>query len=140
MICTLLAMVLTTACNDRRPAPTSEPYLIHRDGGGQIISAEADRARLMAWGGQVEIRDYCASACVIFTTMPNACIGPNSKIGFHGSNVNVGPIGNPQMAKYMRGEVKRMFLTVWQFIPQTEIHWVKARDYVKLDPLVQICE
>ena len=60
--------VCTTACTDRRPAPTSEPYDILRDGGGQIISAEADRARLLAWGGQVRIREYCASSCVIFTT------------------------------------------------------------------------
>ena len=140
MLCTVLAMFLTTACTDRRPAPTSEPYDILRDGGGQIISAEADRARLLAWGGQVRIREYCASSCVIFTTLPNACIGPSARIGFHGSNVNVGPIGNQQMAKYLRGEVKARYLAEWQHIPQTGMHWVKARDFVKLDPLVKICE
>lgn len=140
MLCTVLAMFLTTACTDRRPAPKSEPYDILRDGGGQIISAEADRARLLAWGGQVRIREYCASSCVIFTTLPNACIGPSARIGFHGSNVNVGPIGNQQMAKYLRGEVKARYLAEWQHIPQTGMHWVEARDYVKLDPLVKICE
>jgi hypothetical protein len=140
MLCAVLAMFLTTACNDRRPAPTTEPYLIHRDGGGQIISAEADRARLLAWGGQVEIRDYCASACVIFTTLPNACLGPASKVGFHSSNVNVGPIGNQQMARYLRGEVKAKFLAEWQYVPQDQMHWTSARDYVKLDPLVKLCE
>ena len=139
MLCTVLALFLTTACNDRRPAPTSEPYLIHRDGGGQLISAEADRADLLRWGKQVEIRDYCASACVIFTTLPNACIGPASKIGFHGSNVNIGPIGSQQMAAYLRGEVKRRYLAEWQFIPQTEMHWLSARQYKKLDPQIRIC-
>lgn len=138
-ICAVLTIFLATACNDRRPAPTSEPYLIHRDGGGQLISAEADRADFLRWGGEIIIRDYCASACVIFTTLPNACIGPASKIGFHGSNVNVGPIGNQQMAAYLRGEAKRMYLAEWQHIPQTGMHWLSAREYKKLDPLVRIC-
>lgn len=139
MLCTVLAMFLSTACNDRRPAPTDEPYIMWHDGGGQLISAEADRARLIAWGRRVEIRGSCASACVIFTTMPNACVGPKAKIGFHGSNVNVGPIGNQQMARYMRGEVKRMYLAEWQHIPPTEIHWITAAEYQRLDPAVKFC-
>lgn len=139
MLCTVLALFLTTACNDRRPAPTTEPYTIRRDGGGQLISAEADRLRFLSWGKEIKIRGYCASACVIFTTLPNACIGKGARIGFHGSNINMGPIGNPQMAKHLRGEAKRMYLAEWQFIPQDDMHWVSARDYKKLDPLVRIC-
>lgn len=126
-------------CTDRRPPPTAEPYVIHRDGGGQLISAEADRAMLLEWGGRVEIRDYCRSACVIFTTLPNACLGPASTIGFHGSNVNQGPIGNQQMARYLRGGIKAKYLAEWQFIPPTEIHMISAREYVKLDPQTKIC-
>ena len=140
MICAILSIFLATACNDRRPAPTTEPYDIRRDGGGQIISAEADRARLMAWGGQVRIREYCASACVIFTTLLNVCLGPSARIGFRSSNVNVGPIGNPQMARYLRGEIKAKFLAEWQYVPEDEMHWISARDYVRLDPLTKLCE
>ena len=139
MLCTVLALLLTTACTDRRPAPTVEPYVISRDGGGQLISAEADRARLVAWGGLVEIRGYCASACVIFTTMPNACVGPKARIGFHGSNVNLGPIGNQQMAKYLRGEAKQTYLDDWQFVPPTEMRWIMAAEYQKLDPDIKFC-
>ena len=134
MACSLVA------CTDRRPEPTTEPYVIRRDGGGQLISAEADRAMLLAWGGRVEIRGYCNSACVIFTTLPNACLGPRLDIGFHGSNVNVGPIGNEQMAKYMRGGVKRRYLEEWQHIPHTEIHKITAEEYVRLDPRSRICD
>lgn len=140
MLCTVLALFLATACTDRRPAPTDEPYDIRRDGGGQIISAEADRARLLAWGKQVRIHDYCASSCVIFTTLPNACLAPSLRIGFHGSNVNMGPIGNPQMAKYLRGKVKAAYLAEWQHIPQTDMHWLTAREYKALDPLIKICD
>jgi hypothetical protein len=127
-------------CTDRRPPPTTEPYLIQSDGGGQLISAEADRADLLKWGGRVEIRGFCRSACVIFTTLPNACLGAGASVGFHGSNVNAGPIGNQQMARYLRGEAKRRFVAEWQYIPTTEIHKIKAVDYVKLDPQVKICK
>ena len=133
MACSLVA------CTDRRPEPTTEPYVIRRDGGGQLISAEADRAMLLAWGGRVEIRGYCHSACIIFTTLPNACIGPRLTIGFHGSNVNVGPIGNQQMAKYMRNGVRRMYLNEWQKIPPDDIHIISAREYVRLDPETKLC-
>ncbi len=136
----LICALLMAGCTDRRPAPvTGEAYIIKKDGGGQIISAEADRAMLKRWGGPVKIRNYCASACVIFTTLPNACIAPNAKIGFHSSDVNVGPVGNPQMARYLRGGVKERFLAEWQFVPSDKIHWVSARDYVRLDPQSRLC-
>lgn len=139
MIAWMTLACALVACNDRRPAPIEEPYVIRRDGGGQLISAEADRARLLAWGGRVEIRGHCNSACVIFTTLPNACMGRGLRIGFHGSNINVGPIGNQQMAKYLRGGVKRRYLEEWQFIPNTEIHRITAQEYVALDPRARIC-
>lgn len=127
------------ACTDMRPTPRAVPYVIERDGGGQIISALADRAKLVAWGRPVEIRAYCASACVVFTTMPNACIAPDARIGFHSSNVNKGPVGNPMMARHLRAGVKAKFLAEWQFVPPTEIHWVSAMEYKALDPKTKIC-
>jgi len=138
-ICAILSLLVANACTDRRPAPTVEPYVIRRDGGGQLISAEADRADFLRWGGQIEIRGYCASACVIFTTLPNACIGQGARIGFHGSNVNVGPIGSQQMAAYLRGEAKRKYIAEWQYIPQTEMHWLTAQEYQALDPQIKLC-
>ena len=126
-------------CTDRRPPPTTEPYMIVNDGGGQLISAEADRADLLKWGGRVEVRGFCRSACVIFTTLPNACVGPAATIGFHGSNVNQGPIGPQQMARYLRGEAQARYVAEWQYIPTTEIHKISAREYKKLDPQIRIC-
>lgn len=139
LLFSFISLILLISCSDQRPAPTHEPYVIRRDGGGQLISAEADRLRLKIWGGQVEIRGYCASACVIFTTLPNACIGRGARIGFHGANINLGPIGNAQMARYLRGQVLENFINEWQFIPMAGMHWVPARDYVLLDPEVKIC-
>ena len=138
IICGLL--IILAACTDQRAGPVKgERYIISKDGGGQIISALSDRARLLLWAGPVEIRDYCASACVIFTTLPNACIDPAARIGFHSSTVNVGFVGNPQMARYMRGGVKERFLAEWQFVPPDQIHWISAQDYVTLDPKSRLC-
>ncbi len=138
-ICAFLLAVLATGCTDRRPAPTSEPYVIRRDGGGQLISAEADRADFLRWGGEIQIRGYCASACVIFTTLPNACIGRGIRIGFHGSNINMGLIGNRQMAAYLRGAAKQKYLAEWQHIAPTDMHWISAQEYQALDPEIRIC-
>ncbi|MBS1303862.1 hypothetical protein [Loktanella sp. SALINAS62] len=127
-------------CTDRRPAPRDgEVYVIARDGGGQIISAEADREMLRQWGGPVEIRGSCRSACVIFTTLPNACLGPKLRIGFHSSNVNRGFVGNEQIAKYLRGGIKERFVKEWQFVPNDDLVSIRAREYVKLDPQARIC-
>lgn len=135
----LCSLVLLAACNDRRPLPTSDTYVIRNDGGGQLISAETDRAVLKLWGGPVRIEGYCNSACLMFTTLPNACLEPGLKLGFHGANVNVGFVGNPQITKYLRNGVQRRFVEEWQHIPFTEIHRITAEEFVALDPESRIC-
>lgn len=135
----LLSVVLLSACNDRRPLPTTGTYTIRNDGGGQLISAETDRAVLKLWGGPVRIEGYCNSACLMFTTLSNACLAPGLKLGFHGANVNVGFVGNPQITKYLRNGVQRKFVDEWQHIPFTEIHRITAEEYVQLDPEAKIC-
>ncbi|MCB5199785.1 hypothetical protein SAMN05428995_102179 [Loktanella sp. DSM 29012] len=128
-------------CTDRRPKPQgNRTYVIEGDGGGQIISAEADREMLRQWGGPVEIRWYCNSSCVIFTTLPNACLGPHLKIGFHSADVNRGFVGNEQIAKYLRGGIKERFLREWQYVPNDDLYTIRARDYARLDPQVRICD
>ena len=136
----ILALIAgLSGCTDRRPAPSGDVYVIRNDGGGQLISAEADRAMLRLWGGPVQIEGYCNSACLMFTTLPNACLAPDLVLGFHGANVNVGFVGNPQVAKYLRNGVRQKFEEEWQFVPFTEIHRISAAEYVALDPETRIC-
>ena len=135
----VISLVVLAGCNDRRPLPTGDTYVIRNDGGGQLISAETDRAVLKLWGGDVRIEGYCNSACLMFTTLPNACLAPGLLLGFHGANVNVGFVGNPQITKYLRGGVRDKFVSDWQFIPFTEIHRITAEDYVRLDPETRLC-
>ncbi|MEL6570869.1 MAG: hypothetical protein AAFQ64_04370 [Pseudomonadota bacterium] len=135
----LLALVVLSGCNDRRPLPSGDVYTIRNDGGGQLISAETDRAVLRLWGGPVVIEGYCNSACLMFTTLENACLDPDLTLGFHGANVNVGFVGNPQITKYLRNGVRQKFVDEWQFVPFTEIHRISAQDYVALDPQTKLC-
>ena len=60
-----LALLVLSACTAQRDFELgSPPVVIYNDGGGQLISAEADRLKLLQSGVAVEIRGYCASACV----------------------------------------------------------------------------
>ena len=143
----LVALLILPSCTDRREGTSAPdlqalgdaPYVIRGDGGGQLISAQADRFALESWGGPVEIRGKCRSACTIFITLPNACIGKGSTIGFHGSNVNVGPIGWRQMHRYYRGDMADIYKAEWRHIPSNEIHDITAQEAKRLDPLINIC-
>ena len=115
-------------------------HIIHNHGGGRIITVEAERRRLLNWQGPVKISGYCNSACVILTTLPNACIERGAHIGFHSSNVNFGPVGNQQIARYLRGDLKSKFLEEWQFVPHTEIHHITATRLAALDPEIELCQ
>lgn len=135
----IVVLLALAGCVDRRAAPLVEPYVIEGDNGGQVISAVADRQRLEAWGGAVEIRGQCASACVIFATLPNACIAPDAVLQFHGAYVAGTDIMLPAdvLAPYMRGEVRRRYEQDWSrtkaFVD------VPARDYIRLDPEARLC-
>lgn len=136
LICAIAALGLV-ACTDRRDSPVGdETYVVERDGGGQIISAIADRRQLEAWGGRVEINGRCLSSCAIFTTLPNACLGPDAIIGFHGSNV---PGFGLALAPYFRNGIREMFLSDWIFI-NGPTHKITAQEYVALDPETRLCE
>ena len=114
-------------------------HVVRNHGGGRIISVEAQRRRLLDWGGPVEIRGFCNSACVILATLPNACVAPRARIGFHSSNINFGPVGNAQIARYLRGGVKKKFLKEWQFVPHSDIHHIWGERYAQLDRQTKVC-
>ena len=113
---------------------------LHNDGGGNLVAAEIKRAALLAWGGPVVISGYCNSACTMFTTLPNACLMPRTIIGFHAASVTFRTIGNPQITKYLRNGVRNRWLEEWQFVPNNEIRFIYAEEYVELDPETALCK
>lgn len=116
------------------------PHIIENYRGGYINDAIAQRQSLAAWGGAVEIRGVCNSACVILTTLPNACLDADLRLGFHRSSSPIGAfVGNAQISQYFRGGVKQMFDDVWSKLPEGENATITAREYVRLDPQSRIC-
>ena len=99
-----------------------------------MIRAETDRAVHKFWVGPVRIEGFCNSACLMFTTLPSACLAPRLKLGFHEANVNLGFVGNPEITKYLRGGIQKRFVDEWQNIQFTEIHCITTDDFIELDP------
>lgn len=129
----LLAFVAATAA--------AEPVVIRDDTGGNIgryIERRADLAR----GGPVRIEGACLSACTIFTTLANACVAPDARIGFHGASrvPFVQRYADMRMGRYFRGEVRRLYLAEWRHLRGAgNLHVVTGRELARLDPLIQLC-
>lgn len=117
------------------------PLVILNDRGGSVLSALARRAKLERWGGRVEIRSACISACTVLITLPNACLGPGTSIAFHAPRIygtNIVPPGVVEMmAATYRGGIRDKWLNDWS--KRRSLSWIKAPEYVKLDPRTKLC-
>lgn len=140
IISAALAVTLAVAA---LPA-VAKTVVIRDDGGGNINEYRARRVQL-AKVARVEIRGRCNSACVIFTTLPNACLGPKARIGFHGTLPKSGiPVVDywldMRMGEFLRGEARRRFEREWRHLGgRAQLHVISAQEYKKLDPKIRIC-
>jgi hypothetical protein len=82
------ALVLSLAlaiCANGATSTQADVITIGDDYGGVLIPRLANLQALKLRGDTVEIRgDICASACTLYLGLPNACIIPQTKFGFHG--------------------------------------------------------
>lgn len=126
-------------------AAFAETVVIRDDGGGNINIYRARRAEL-AQADRVRIEGKCLSACVIFTTLPNACVTPGARIGFHGTTPKSGIYGvdlwlDMRMGEYFRGEAKRRYINEWRHLGgRDEFHVISGTQLKKLDPKVRLCK
>lgn len=140
----MLALALMVQVGAGASEAVAEAVVIRNDGGGNINDYRARRAQL-ARAGAVEIRGKCLSACVIFTTLPNACLGPKARIGFHGTQPKSGIWAidhwlDMRMGEYLRGEARRRYEREWRHLGgRDQFHVITAREYQKLDPQIRIC-
>lgn len=105
--------------------------------GGNIAAHAHNRRQLADWGGRVEVRGRCASSCVIYTTLPNACIGPNARFGFHRPRGGITQVAVEQIAYYLRGQLRAAWTGRWS--RSEALVWVPAAEMVRLDPGLRIC-
>lgn len=124
----------------RQPA-AQKPIVIADNRGGNVLAMIQRRNELERWGGPVEIRGYCGSACTMLITLPNACLGPNASVGFHAPRLPGTTIIPPHvdaiMANYYRNGIKARWNREWKH--SLEIRRISAREYVRLDPQTRLC-
>ncbi|MFN4061528.1 MAG: hypothetical protein ACK4IA_12355 [Paracoccus hibiscisoli] len=146
-----LALIVIAALTAASPALSQQPQGIQRAGqfidvwnhrGGNVLQMVQTRQELESSGRTVRIRGYCRSACTILTTMPNACLGPHARIGFHAPRIPntqiIPPYVDQIMGNYYRGGVRERWFGGWN--RSMEMQVISARDYVRLDPQARICD
>ena len=123
------------------PARNQQPVVIANNRGGNVMAAIQRRNQLQRWGGPVEVRGYCGSACTLFITLPNACLGPNATVGFHAPRLpgtTIIPTGvDDIMGAYYRGGIKARWDAEWKH--SLDIQRITAAEYVRLDPQTRLC-
>ena len=145
-----LALILAAALTVATPALAQQPQGIQRAGefidvwnnrGGNVLEMVQTRQELASSGRTVRIRGYCRSACTILTTMPNACLGPQARIGFHAPRIQGTQIIPPYvyqiMVNFYRGGIRERWFGGWNRSMEMKI--ISAREYVRLDPQARIC-
>lgn len=122
----------------------AETVLIVNDYGGNVLDYQA-RRRELARADAVELRGRCDSACTIFVSLPNACIGPGAVFGFHGARPKTGIPQvdlylDMQIGQFYRAGVRERFLSTWRFRSGAkDLTLIKARDLGRLDPDIRFC-
>lgn len=110
--------------------------------GGNVIQTVQLRERLARSGKIVRIRGYCRSACTILTTIPNACLFPDSRIGFHAPRLPntriIPPLVDEIMGSFYRNGIRDRWFGGWN--RSMEMTVLTAREYVRLDPQTRICK
>ncbi len=123
------------------PASRNEVVVIRNNRGGNVLRAIKRRNELERWGGKVEVRGYCGSACTLFITLPNACLGPGAVVGFHAPRIPnttyIPPGVDDIMAMYYRNGILARWNSTWK--RSLEIQKISAREYVRLDPQTKLC-
>lgn len=76
----LLALLVVAGC--AAPLPEADRY-IWDDPGGNLVQREREVAITALRGERVAIMGNCASACLMFLTLPNVCVSPNATLGMH---------------------------------------------------------
>lgn len=136
-----LLMILTTPLH-AQSQKNSRFIDVSNNRGGNVLEMVKRREELARSGKTVRIRGYCRSACTILTTLPNACLGPNARIGFHAPRIPnttiIPPYVDQIMGSYYRAGIRARWFGGWN--RSLNMNVITAREYVLLDPQTQICK
>ncbi|MCF3973811.1 hypothetical protein [Paracoccus salsus] len=121
---------------------TANTIDVWNDSGGNVLQMVSRRNQLARSGKEVRIRGYCRSACTMLITMPNACLGPKARIGFHAPRIPnttiIPPFVDQIMGNTYRGGIRERWFAGWNRSLTMQV--ISAREYVRLDPQSRICD
>lgn len=139
----LLALSVLLALPAAGPAAAQSGRTIDivNDSGGNVLATINRRNELQRSGRPVRIRGYCRSACTIYLTLPNACLGRNARVGFHAPRLPgtriIPPLVGDLMGQFYRGEIRQRWYAEWQY--SLDMHILSAAQYSRMDPQIRIC-
>jgi hypothetical protein len=122
----------------------AEVIVVQDDFGGNVLQYQARRKQL-AKADLVRLQGRCNSACTIFISLPNACVGPKAIFGFHGASPktgipNVDYFLDMQVGQFYRGAVRQRFIDKWRFhLGSKDLVFITSEQLMKLDPKVKLC-
>lgn len=146
----LVSLILLTACvpvlgiANRVPPnyvikQADGSWLITNGGGGDVGGHLDYRNMLLRDGGKVVIDGGCYSACTVFYSLPNACLTPKAKFGFHAATGMATDIWENAMAQHYRAGVLEQYNAVWRH--RESLLPTLSRDEMRaLDSETQFCE
>lgn len=143
LFASLVAAALLTAAVPLAAKEPPPPGVIDiwNDSGGNVLQMVQRRNELAQSGQQVRIRGYCRSACTMLITLPNACLGPRAKVGFHAPRIPntsiIPPMVDQIMGNYYRNGIRERWFAGWN--RQIDMTVISAEDYVRLDPQTRLC-
>lgn len=115
----LLATLLFLAAGD-----AAQALVIRHDRGGPVSERIEQLRGLAAHGTRVRIVGTCLSACTLYLGLPNACVAPDARLGFHGPATRLQGIPLPReeferishlMAAHYPLPIRRWFLAKARF-------------------------
>ncbi len=132
-----LVPIILMSCGVRSTAPNinfnSDPIVIFNDIGGDPYEYARIWDRLAKTGKQVQLGE-CNSACTMFLSLPNMCMLPGRRFGFHAPS---GPVSDKFIAGFLPGALRQEYLAIWS--RSRSIMRFTAEELKFKEPRLKIC-
>ncbi|MFE3838667.1 hypothetical protein [Pseudogemmobacter sonorensis] len=110
-------------------APPAPAFVVRHDLGGGVEERIRSVERLRAQGTRIRIEGICISACTLYLGLPQTCVSPSARLGFHGPSSSLPGLPLP------RSEFERVSQTMASYYPAAMRRWFMSearmitRDY-----------
>lgn len=112
----------------------ADTKIIVRDNGGNVYDRVLKIMEYREKGTKVENTGICASACVMFLSLPTTCTTKDAWWGFHGSSG--GPLAKTladiQMVGYIPQHIIDILPGDWLSLSGKDLYWYRGDQLIKL--------